>query len=270
MYNIYIYLNLNGNITWLKIKNIWIICLVTNFDKLYNLHIEGHILFHDALKHFFLWSYDVRHIVKNHLDNERGNQLYYFMGSSFSLGVRDLYVHHPTDRIVYSTAFVTPVVEQWLKQQTVQWFYLVGRNRWPTALWVDALQISCPSHTPTCYTSCGALAETRRVQWVHQVGLIRWPTALWVDAIQISCLSHTPTCYTSCGALAETRNSSMVPPGGINPMTHCTVSGCSTNQLPVPFPDLHKVTNRHSVLRKWPASISLIDGHPSSLIVSVN
>ena len=38
-------------------------------------------------------------------------------------------------------------------------------------------------------------------------------------------------CYTICGALAGTRNSSVVPPGGIDPMTHCIKSGCSATEL---------------------------------------
>ena len=29
-------------------------------------------------------------------------------------------MHHPTDRIVHITAFVTPVVEHWLEQEIVQ------------------------------------------------------------------------------------------------------------------------------------------------------
>ena len=29
-------------------------------------------------------------------------------------------MHHPTDRITYITAFVTPVVEQWLEQKATE------------------------------------------------------------------------------------------------------------------------------------------------------
>ena len=32
-------------------------------------------------------------------------------------------MHHPTDRIEHTTAFVTPVVEQWLEQEIAQWVY---------------------------------------------------------------------------------------------------------------------------------------------------
>ena len=35
-------------------------------------------------------------------------------------------MHHPTDRIAHTTAFVTPVVEHWLEREIAQWvvFYL--------------------------------------------------------------------------------------------------------------------------------------------------
>ena len=30
-------------------------------------------------------------------------------------------MHHPIDRMVYTTAFVTPVVEHWLEREIAQW-----------------------------------------------------------------------------------------------------------------------------------------------------
>ena len=32
-------------------------------------------------------------------------------------------MHHPTDRITHTTAFVTPVVEHWLKREIAQWVH---------------------------------------------------------------------------------------------------------------------------------------------------
>ena len=32
-------------------------------------------------------------------------------------------MHHPTDRIAHTTAFVTPVVEHWLEREIVQWVH---------------------------------------------------------------------------------------------------------------------------------------------------
>ena len=31
------------------------------------------------------------------------------------------YMHHPTDRITHTTAFVTPVMEHWLEREIAQW-----------------------------------------------------------------------------------------------------------------------------------------------------
>ena len=33
-------------------------------------------------------------------------------------------MHHPTDRITHTTAFVTPVVEHWLERELAQWVHL--------------------------------------------------------------------------------------------------------------------------------------------------
>ena len=32
-------------------------------------------------------------------------------------------MHHPTDRIAHTTAFVTPVVDHWLERETAQWVH---------------------------------------------------------------------------------------------------------------------------------------------------
>ena len=37
-------------------------------------------------------------------------------------------MHHPTDRIIHTTAFVTPVVEHWLEQEIEQWVHYEGIN----------------------------------------------------------------------------------------------------------------------------------------------
>ena len=41
-------------------------------------------------------------------------------------------MHHPTDRIAHTTAFVTPVVEHWLEQEIVQWVHHEGSIQRPT------------------------------------------------------------------------------------------------------------------------------------------
>ena len=43
-------------------------------------------------------------------------------------------MHHPTDRITHITAFVTPVVEHWLKREIAQWVHYEGSIRRPIRL----------------------------------------------------------------------------------------------------------------------------------------
>ena len=76
--------------------------------------VERHVfIFNDALNTFYLRLYGVRHIVKDHSDREKGNPLppHRLLLSISSKG--SFYMHHPTDRITHTTAFVTPVVEHW-------------------------------------------------------------------------------------------------------------------------------------------------------------
>ena len=75
------------------------------------------VLFNDALNTFYLWLYGVRHMVKDHSDSEKGNplpphRLLFLINSKGSFNM-----HHPTDRIAHTMAFVTPVVEHWLERE---------------------------------------------------------------------------------------------------------------------------------------------------------
>ena len=45
------------------------------------------------------------------------------IGYSFRLTARVLYMHHPTDRIAHTTAFIIPVVEHWLEREIAQWVH---------------------------------------------------------------------------------------------------------------------------------------------------
>ena len=51
--------------------------LVQYIDRSYRLALrkKGNVLFNDALNTFYLRLYGVRHMVKGHLDSERGNPL---------------------------------------------------------------------------------------------------------------------------------------------------------------------------------------------------
>ena len=48
-------------------------------------------------------------------------------------------MHHPTDRMTYTMAFVTPVVEHWLEREIAQWVYHEGSIQQPIAPWANTL-----------------------------------------------------------------------------------------------------------------------------------
>ena len=56
-------------------------------------------------------------MVKDHSDNERGNPLLQHRPLFPISSKGSFYMHHPTDRIIHTTAFVTPVVEHWLERE---------------------------------------------------------------------------------------------------------------------------------------------------------
>ena len=53
--------------------------------------------------------------------------------------------------------------------------------------------------------------------------------------------------YTSCGPLDGISNSSVGPPGGIDLITHCTRSGCSTTELSFILIFFVEILNTYSI-----------------------
>ena len=164
---------------------------------------ERNVLFNDALNTFYLRLYGVRHMVKDHSDSENETCCHH-IGYSYRLTARVL-LYAPCHR-----------------QDT--------------------------TYHSLCYTSHGALAGTRNSSMgpPHE-GSIQWPIAPWVNALPLSYvplpeimrdnyfngysfLMLYPTdrtsvyslCYTSCGTLVGMWNSSMGPPGRINPTSYHT------------------------------------------------
>ena len=89
---------------------------------------EGNVLFNDALNTFYLRLYGVRHMVKDHSDSERGNPMPpHMLLSDYQQGF--FYMHHPTDRIAHTTAFVTTVVGHWLEREIAQGVHHEGSIR---------------------------------------------------------------------------------------------------------------------------------------------
>ena len=108
---------------------------------------ERNVLSNDAFNTFYLRLYGIRHMVKDHSDSEREREMFYLtthsthfiygymasyiwlrtilimrketrcrhIGYSYRLTQQGFfYMHHPTDRITHTMAFVTPVVKHWL------------------------------------------------------------------------------------------------------------------------------------------------------------
>ena len=150
-------------------------------------------------------------MVKDHSDSERGNPLM----PHRLLFPWVFYIHHPTDRIAHTTAFVTPVVEHWLEWEIAQWVHPMKDRS------------DDPSHheqtlLPRSYISLQTARE--ETHCCLYMGYSFWLSAR--DLLYASSLRQDRTCYdlcyTSCGALARTTNSSMGPPWRIDPKIHCT------------------------------------------------
>ena len=62
---------------------------------------------------FYLRLYGVRHMVKDHSDSEKGNPLPPHR-LLFPISSKGSFICTIPDRIAHTTAFVTPVVEDWM------------------------------------------------------------------------------------------------------------------------------------------------------------
>ena len=81
---------------------------------------EGNVLFNNTLNTFYLRLYGVRHMVKDHSDNENGNPLPPHR-LLFLIRSKGSFICTIPETIAHTTAFVTPVVEHWLEQEIAQW-----------------------------------------------------------------------------------------------------------------------------------------------------
>ena len=104
-------------------------------------------------------------------------------------------MHHPTDRITHTTAFVTPVVEHWLEREIAQWVHryrtsqvvieeTIAATSWATLS--DQQQGFFYMHHPTgriAHTTAFVILtvehwlEREIAQWVHHKGSILQPIA---------------------------------------------------------------------------------------------
>ena len=95
-------------------------------------------------------------------------------------------MHHPTDRIAHTTAFVTPVVEHWLEREIAQWVHpMKDRSDDPShnertllpQSYISLPMVGCPVmvrwYQAVCYSQCSTTAVTKRSWCV----LILWDVA---------------------------------------------------------------------------------------------
>ena len=62
----------------LKENSVWLLIYASSFvyeEGRKEGKKEGNVLFNNTLNTFYLWLYDIRHMVKDHSDSERGNPL---------------------------------------------------------------------------------------------------------------------------------------------------------------------------------------------------
>ena len=95
-------------------------------------------------------------------------------------------MHHPTDRIIHTTAFVTPVVEHWLEREIAQWVHpMKDRSDDPphherTLLCGNVYQYSCECCVE-CVSGCTCMLCESVSQYVRVVYAV-WecvPVRLW-------------------------------------------------------------------------------------------
>ena len=116
---------------------------------------------------------------------------------TMDLHLTPFYMHHPTDRIAHTTAFVTPVVELWLEPEIAQRVHHEESIWRPIAPWANALTMELHltpfyMHHPTDRiahtTAFVAPAVELWLEWeiaqrVHHEGSIWRPIAPWANAL---------------------------------------------------------------------------------------
>ena len=90
--------------------------------------------------HLYLWIYGIGHMVKDSSDSDRGNPLPPLHGLLFLISSKVFSnMHHPTDRIAHTMAFVIPTMQDWLEWELEQSFHHEGSIRSPITLRTNAL-----------------------------------------------------------------------------------------------------------------------------------
>ena len=77
---------------------------------------------HGLLFHINSNGYFICTILQIAREETHGHHIRY----SFQLRTRVLYLHHPTDRIAHTMAFVQTVIERWMEREITQWVHHEG------------------------------------------------------------------------------------------------------------------------------------------------
>ena len=136
-------------------------------------------------------------------------------------------MHHPTDTITHSTAFVTPVVEHWLEREIAKWVHSMkyrsddpSHHEQTLLPWREREMFYLT--TRSTHFIYGYMASDI---WLRTILTMRKETRCchigYSYRLTARVLLYAPShrqdntyhglCYTSRGALAGTRNSSMAP-----------------------------------------------------------
>ena len=106
---------------WLLVgapKLYWVMCRCST--NMVQGRKEGNVLFNDTLNTFYLRLYGIGNMVKDHSGSERGNPRDRLL---FLISSKGSFICIIPDRIIHTTAFVTPVVEHWLEREIAQWVH---------------------------------------------------------------------------------------------------------------------------------------------------
>ena len=124
-------------------------------------------------------------------------------------------MHHPTDRIAHTTAFVTPVVEHWLEREIAQWVHHM-KDRYddpphhelrpaPTLLLCNEITqlfgtVPCirPSSTTYLFSFCNALELSTRVNTTTRSQVPTQPRDNCDHAVFVQLKTLLPFAELSC------------------------------------------------------------------------
>ena len=96
------------------------------------------------------------------------------------------YMHHPTDMITHTTAFVTPVVEHWLKREIAQWVHHEGHRMVSRCCWGQRRHLVASTRSWFFHQSCAEESGFRRTN--ESVSTMRNSISFWSAGVRRACL----------------------------------------------------------------------------------